>query len=199
MRDVLLQTSTIIDMGTKQQYLAPLREFKKRIAVANAYKTDCLVSTSTAAFLSASSRTLHHCSDYYSSSNEDLMEKHDAYALSVTTTPSQEFDTPDMSQNLDAIGWTKVMLDVRDAIPLPAFPNPFADNSETHNLDSKTLWTSEELINSFDRFGNHWKLPFGHPVACASYKNGLLRWFTTRGAPIMDQLAQDLLTTMTIA
>lgn len=194
MRDLLIQTSTLMEMGTNPKYLNALRAFQKRIAVANAYKTDCLVSTSSAAFLSTSSRTLHQ-----SSFDED--EKHDSYALTIETKPSSEFDTTDdMSQNLDALGWTKVMLDVRDAIPFPSIRNPFSSalDSIIEEDDKKEMWTSQELMTSFDRVGSHWKPPFGHPVSCASYKNPLLQWFTVRGTPIMDQLAQDLLTNMAV-
>lgn len=199
MRDLLIQTSTLMEMGTNPKYLDALRAFQKRIAVANAYKTDCLVSTSSAAFLSTSSRTLHQSS--FDAADDE--KKHDSYALTIETKPSSsEFDTTtdDMSQNLDALGWTKVMLDVRDAIPFPSIRNPFSSSLDNDIAEEhKELWTSQELMNSFDRVGPHWKPPFGHPVSCASYKNPLLQWFTVRGTPIMDQLAQDLLANMAVA
>jgi hypothetical protein len=46
-----------------RDYLHPLQQFQKRIAVANAYNTDFLVSVSSGAFLSSGSNSVHYHQD----------------------------------------------------------------------------------------------------------------------------------------
>merc|ERR1712224_959691 len=48
------------DDDKHRDFLLPLQLFQKRIAVANAYNTDFLVSVSSAAFLSAESDSVHY-------------------------------------------------------------------------------------------------------------------------------------------
>jgi hypothetical protein len=50
----------IRNMCIQEKYLSPLRNFRRRIAYANAYQTDFQVPTSTAAFLSSKSGVAHH-------------------------------------------------------------------------------------------------------------------------------------------
>ena len=47
-------------MCLQEKYLSPLRNFRQRVAYANAYCTDFQVPTSTAAFLSSTSGVAHH-------------------------------------------------------------------------------------------------------------------------------------------
>ena len=56
-------TDLIRTMCTCPSYLKPLGSFAKRIAYANAYHTDFVVPTNTAAFLNADSTYPHHLSD----------------------------------------------------------------------------------------------------------------------------------------
>jgi hypothetical protein len=182
-RDLFLRTPLLQEMGTSAKYLEPLRRFRKRIAVANAFGTDFQVPPTTAAFLSTSSNYVHH----------RLPEKK-SYVLSVETEPTDSYDQEDMSQCLDALGWTKVFLDVRREIPLPSIPLPFGYDT-TLPLE-KTLWASHELQKVMTRAGRSWTLPMGHMVSCANSRDGFNRWFNANGRPLMDQLAQDLLESM---
>lgn len=50
----------ILNMCLQEKYLSPLRNFRHRVAYANAYGTDFQVPTSTAAFLSSKSGVKHH-------------------------------------------------------------------------------------------------------------------------------------------
>ena len=50
----------IRNMCLQEKYLSPLRNFRQRVAYANAYGTDFQVPTSTAAFLSSKSGVAHH-------------------------------------------------------------------------------------------------------------------------------------------
>ena len=181
-RDLFCQTSVIREMGTSDRYLDPLRLFHKRIALANAYRTDFLVPTTTAAFLSRSSNYTHN--------TLDRTEKHESFVLSLETVSSQSFDRQDISQCLDAMVWTKMFLDVRDAIPGPSIRIPFA-RAET--VLNKAVWTSQELIGAFDRIGSRWALPLGHQVSSANSKNKICSLLSSKGRPIVEQLAQDLL------
>ncbi|KAI2508817.1 putative serine esterase (DUF676) [Fragilaria crotonensis] len=178
--DLFLRTPLLQEMGTSAKYLAPLRRFRKRIAVANAFGTDFQVPPTTAAFLSKRSNYLHH-----------RLPNKKSYVLSVKTEPTESYDQEDMSQCLDALGWTKVFLDVRREIPLPSIPLPFGQ--DTTMPSEKMLWPSHELQKVMTRSGRIWTLPMGHMVSCANSRDGFNRWFNANGRPFMDQLAQDLL------
>ena len=182
-RDLFLRTPLLHEMGTSTEFLAPLRQFRKRIAVANAFGTDFQVPTTTAAFLSQSSNFVHH----------RLPDKA-AYVLSVETEQTDDYNQEDISQCLDALGWTKIFLDVRQEIPLPSIPLPFA--KDTTVPSDKTLWASHELQKVMSHTGKTWKLPVGHMVSCANSRNGFNRWFNSNGQPFMDQLASDILADM---
>ena len=144
----------IRNMCLQEKYLSPLRNFRKRIAYANAYRTDFQVPTETAAFLNAKSQVEHTviaCRDVREHEDvhvEDGKRERDGnsnvntpqFVVAVVRTeqqpmqseeqlPSLESPTPkdellQMSQSLDALGWTKVFIDVRNRIPLPGIPKP---------------------------------------------------------------------------
>lgn len=61
--DIFRLSNLIHTMCTCSTYLDPLRSFRKRIAYANAYKTDFVVPTNTAAFLNPDSTYPHHVSE----------------------------------------------------------------------------------------------------------------------------------------
>jgi len=146
----------IRSMCLEEKYLTPLRNFRKRIAYANAYGTDFQVPTETAAFLNERSGVGHYviASRYASGvgagvegsaddgSPESEPPRDDEqpqavrpFVVAVVRTdrtprpqshgdagPSDELIR--MSQSLDALGWTKVFIDVRDKIPVPRFAKP---------------------------------------------------------------------------
>ena len=183
-RDMFDRTTLLHEMGTSPQYLAPLKSFQKRIAVANAFGTDFQVSVTTAAFLSKNSNYLHK-----------RLPNKGAYALSVETEPTQVHagTQDDVSHCLDALGWTKIFVDVRNEIPLPSLPRLFAKEA---TVPDKEIWTSQELKTVMSRKGKTWKLPLGHMVACANSKDNFNSWFNSNGRPMMDQLASDMLDLM---
>jgi hypothetical protein len=180
------RTPLLHEMGTDVKYLSPLGRFRKRIAVANAFWTDFQVPSPTAAFLSKTSNYVH----------QRLPDKKD-YLLSVQTEVTEVYDRGDASQCLDALGWTKVFLDVRKEIPLPAIPILFAEEPIVPN--DRELWTSHELRETMNKSGRTWKLPLGHMVSCANSRDRFNRWLNARGQPFMDQLALDLLEVMSEA
>jgi len=180
-QDLFSLNSMIEDMGTKEPFLERLRSFRKRIALANCFGTDFQVPTTTAAFLSHGSHYKH----------SRLPEK-EKYFLSFETDPDQDHDKDSMSQSLDALGWTKVFLDVRNEIPLFSVPLPFS-GSDSDEVPTTASLTSAELIPLVTSIGSKWSFPFGHTVSCANSKNSFARWLNSNGQRIMDQLAEDLL------
>ena len=150
----------IHNMCLQDKYLLPLRNFRHRIAYANAYGTDFQVPCETAAFLNEKSGVGHFViasRDFPSAKEkqvgegesaekrehqEDTSEKEQGvppFIVAVVRTektsqpqsprkPTAD-DTPAdellrMSQSLDALGWTKVFIDVRDRIPVPGWARP---------------------------------------------------------------------------
>jgi len=61
-KDIFRMSPLIKSMCTNEAYLKPLGLFRKRIAYANGYHTDFVVSTQSAAFLHPESTTPHHLS-----------------------------------------------------------------------------------------------------------------------------------------
>ena len=171
----------IRNMCMQDRYLTPLRNFRQRIAYANAYGTDFQVPTSTAAFLHEKSGVGHFViasrdlpsppaadadattegvekkNDAASSEGDGVMMEDNnreveegsvvvedgmpSFIIAVVRTEKQtQPQTPksansddnitaddellQMSQSLDALGWTKVFIDVRDRIPMPGLAKP---------------------------------------------------------------------------
>jgi pimeloyl-ACP methyl ester carboxylesterase len=188
-QDLFLQSSTIQELGTREMYLAPLRTFHRRIALANVYRTDLLVSTRSGAFLSPNG--------VYTTKSEASRGKKN-YALVVESAPrdSGDCDKEDMAGCLDSVGWTKILLDIRDDLPFPAISNPFWKKQPAEPpVPEKKLWTSQELMDTFDRRspGSSWKIPLGHQVLSVNSKNNLYSRISSGGQPTMDQLGKDLL------
>jgi hypothetical protein len=207
-QDMLEQTPLLQKMGTSEKYLAPLRRFRKRMALANAYRTDFMVPAQTAAFLSsnrASGEGLHIATskpegETIDSSAKKSSTKAETHVLSVETSPCQNVSEKEPVACLDALGWTKTFLDVRDEIPFPSIPKlssfkrKRSRGEPTSDTSTKTVWTSKELVEVFDRpSADRWNLPLAHPVSSANAKNSLYRRLSARGQPTMDQLARDLL------
>jgi len=182
-QDLFGMNSIIQEMATTEHYLIPLRTFRKRVALANCFGTDFQVPTTTAAFLSHDSKYIHR----------RLPDKK-KYFMSLETDPDQEHDKNDISQSLDSLGWTKILLDVRQEIPLLALPTPFFESTVKPD---KEMWTSGDLIPILTNTGKNWKVPLGHTVSCANAKSPLYRKINASGQHIMDQLATDLLSWMT--
>ena len=138
-RDLFRLNDVMKTMATSQQFLGPLRKFRKRIAYANAYGTDFPVPVHTAAFLSEDSEYPHHF--YEDGTDEDRLVVDDSGLVVATlhTPPRDEIaDEEDreelhlnqededelvlMSKSLDSLGWKKVFVDVRKEVPKIGIP-----------------------------------------------------------------------------
>jgi len=167
-----------------------LQQFQKRIAVANAYNTDFLVSVTSGAFLSSNSDSLHHHqdSDVVASSSLRLMKSTEHVALQVVTVPEEITDN-DNDENstgscvnvLDKLGWHKIFIDTRSILPQ-------IFNREIPKLQPKPSYTSRELQNHFQQYGT-W-FPVAHPLNMANSKTDWYRYFTKSGQPIVDDIAE---------
>lgn len=112
-----------------------------------------------------------------------------------------------MSVKLDALGWQKVFVDVREYIPLPgiALPSFLTRGSrerwndflksvqeiEDGKKGLKKVVSSKDLekfMSSSDRID----VPVGHQVMVANSKNPNYSSFTSKGRPVMDYFAKWL-------
>ena len=126
----------IYRMCTEAAYLKPLSSFRRRIAYANAFGTDFQVPTNTAAFLSDKSTYPHRYCNVAEKEDLDFIasvlhtDPSDADAVRSEPrsggdgSPEAGDDILVMSHNLDSLGWTKVFIDTRSGIPVPALPKP---------------------------------------------------------------------------
>jgi hypothetical protein len=185
----------------ENNYLYPLQQFQKRIAVANAYKTDFLVSVSSGAFLSLESDSIHHHQDNVTASTR-LMKDMGHVTLQVVTKPtstttgsteSRDDDNESKAipkncvDSLDQMGWHKIFIDTRKI--LPGFMN-----LPTPQLEPRASYTSRELKEHFESYGT--LLPIAHPLNMANSKTDLYRKMTQSGQPIVDALAELLVLDM---
>jgi len=200
--DIIYQMSTDYDT-----FLKPLSLFQKRIAFANAFQTDFQVPTSTAAFLSSESTYPH------------LIEKDVDHPFIVAVARTEEnldvlkekieeripCKIHAMSVKLDALGWQKVFVDVRDYSPLPGIARPsFLTTGSRQKWNDfmsgvdrrKKQVESRDLLRSLsgsDRF----VIPVGHQIMVANSKNQRYSRFTAKGRPVMDYLANWMVKDLT--
>lgn len=138
-RDLFRVNDLLKRMATTNEFLQPLRAFRKRIAYANAYATDFPVPVRTAAFLSESSSYPHHFVEEGDDQDKVVVDNN-GLVIATLHTPAQHLDVKDskyllnddendelveMSRSLDSLGWKKVFIDVRNmipSIPLPSVP-----------------------------------------------------------------------------
>ncbi|KAL3761175.1 hypothetical protein ACHAWU_000270 [Discostella pseudostelligera] len=159
----------IRNMCLQDKYLSPLRNFRRRIAYANAYGTDFQVPTATAAFLNERSgvghvlvasrelpNTAHGEGEQQGTTSSNESDQEDGvlppFIVAVVRTEKQsQRQSPSnsgggdtaipsdellrMSQSLDALGWTKVFVDVRDQIPIPGLARPSWLRPRCESLD----------------------------------------------------------------
>lgn len=138
-------------MATSEEFIAPLRSFRKRIAYANAYGTDFPVPAETAAFLSDQSTYPHHFSMEEKENGDDSTIVVDESGLVIATlhTPpghassclneEHEDELVQMSTALDALGWTKRFVDIRKEVPRIAIPRRLSEGLlKRTNLLSKS-------------------------------------------------------------
>ena len=102
--------------------------------------------------------------------------------------------TPEvMASRLDAVGWIKIFLDVRQH--LPGLKN--LSLSSEHNRSQDDCWNTTELWCSDDLKQKlappDFHIPMGHTVLVANAKNPIYEFINRGGRPIMDDLATTLL------
>lgn len=192
-KDLNLATDAVQEMATSDTYLAPLSKFRTRLAVANAFNTDFAVPVSTAGFLSPNSSYPHHVVTEDKTMQRDANHQHCAHLLTVITKPGDhDGDDDNMTQRLDALGWTKIFLDLRSVMPGPRIPT-FSCQDASVPL-GVPQFTSSELHNLLNQSGKTRKLPLGHPIGIASQKHGIYRRLSKSGTPYAERLAHDLVT-----
>jgi hypothetical protein len=92
-RDLFRVTDLLREMATSPYYLNALAAFQKRIAYANAYSTDMLVATATAAFLSSKSTAPNHifldtsCHSVQGESNRSSKSSHNEHTQYYMNNP----------------------------------------------------------------------------------------------------------------
>ncbi len=244
------------NMCLDDEFLVPLRNFRQRIAYANAYGTDFQVPCQTAAFLNDNSGVGHfligarclgtddgrddnaeegaerkRLSDLQVGTGEEGAVPPFVVAVLRTDKQSQtqsprnlsgqnaaSDDLLQMSQSLDALGWTKVFVDMRDSIPVPGLrkpswmcPNSLDDlikqregvdgDSEGEGSDeikdkslrknTSRMLTSQDLSRS-TAAGDSINIPLGHTVMVANSKSEAYKQMNFQGRPVMDKLAHDI-------
>eukprot|EP00549_Striatella_unipunctata_P015962 CAMPEP_0118704632 /NCGR_PEP_ID=MMETSP0800-20121206/19350_1 /TAXON_ID=210618 ORGANISM="Striatella unipunctata, Strain CCMP2910" /NCGR_SAMPLE_ID=MMETSP0800 /ASSEMBLY_ACC=CAM_ASM_000638 /LENGTH=376 /DNA_ID=CAMNT_0006606557 /DNA_START=34 /DNA_END=1164 /DNA_ORIENTATION=- len=187
-KDLFRYSTVLEEMTFMDAFIEPLERFHKRIAYANAFWTDFQVPTTTGAFLSSSSSYPHIT----------IEDPTPFVALRVETPKASKREpTTDWSTSLDMLGWTKVFCDVRDGIPLPSIPLMFGqDVLSKPSFQSRGTWTSKDLIPAMTSFGGRWHLPLGHAVMVANAKSEWYAVMNSKGKPVMDKLAAELIADM---
>ena len=111
-----------------------------------------------------------------------------------------------MSNKLDATGWTKMFVDLRDTLPCPAIPlccvtdprvkwTKFAlkeEDGEGSNVDGMKSVESKELVKLFYPKGKI-QCPIAHTVLAVNMKNAACTKLNAAGRPVMDAIAVKLL------
>ncbi|KAL7486772.1 hypothetical protein ACHAW6_012375 [Cyclotella cf. meneghiniana] len=74
-RDLFRLNDVLHDMATSPRFLEPLAKFRKRVAYANAFGTDFVVPTTTAAFLDKDSDSLHYFDNSFDDKSIEIAEQ----------------------------------------------------------------------------------------------------------------------------
>ena len=208
-------------MATEAKYLRPLSQFRKRIAYANAFRTDFQVPTCTAAFLSEESEVPHYLQEYNKSRDKSQKGSSNNFRVATLTTladpqlwqhnASERNDKIKhpivlMSQNLDSLSWTKVFIDVRKEIPLLSIPKPWTTKSRrkwedflnqfkfhtSKERETEIVIQSKNLVELMTK-SDSVNVPLGHTVMVANSKSKFYSRLNANGRPVMNQLAEELL------
>lgn len=194
--DLFRKSDIIQDMTVNPRFLRPLLLFRQRIAVANVYGTDFQVPTPTAAFL-ADTQSIHEAINVGAetqSSHNIVMELQTPQKIDLSEDYSlgHRLSDEEVSMRLDQIGWTKILVDMRQHMPITG--KFMGDNvpEEKDRLVVRSRWTARELLQEFDR-GHFRHFPLGHTVAVANSKDALNRYLTHGGKAAMDYLADHII------
>lgn len=179
-RDLFRITDILHKMALDEFYLTALRKFRKRVAYANGYHTDFPVPASTAAFLHEDSSHEHFWEKGTSQGDKEL-EKYIVAVLHTQPTSSEtnqrDLDCEDelkaMSLALDSLGWKKVIVDLRQEMPIglsvpnllrkrlsTKIPSPSALPLSLQRQDELLQQMiepddSENCINDYEDFDDH--------------------------------------------
>jgi hypothetical protein len=103
-----------------------------------------------------------------------------------------------MSVKLDALGWEKYLVDVRDFIPLPglSLPSFLAKKSRQKWQDflagnNNGIVLSKEILHLMGE-SDQLHVPVGHQVMVANSKSDTYSKFTAKGQVVMDYFAKDI-------
>lgn len=201
-RDLFRFSQVIEEMTIQSKYIDPLLAFDQRVAYINIYGTDFQVPTATAAFW-ADTDSVHE-QDVTVATNEPSASMPSSILMQLTTpqrpsTLTQERNAKEsssgtttsnhLSQQLDHLGWTKVLVDVREHLPMMSWTER---NKEERPLQAASF-TARELLERYARRGRFQTFPLGHTVLVANAKDALNRYLTKGGQPIMDHLASSMM------
>eukprot|EP00551_Chaetoceros_affinis_P009532 CAMPEP_0203672064 /NCGR_PEP_ID=MMETSP0090-20130426/7678_1 /ASSEMBLY_ACC=CAM_ASM_001088 /TAXON_ID=426623 /ORGANISM="Chaetoceros affinis, Strain CCMP159" /LENGTH=747 /DNA_ID=CAMNT_0050537295 /DNA_START=398 /DNA_END=2641 /DNA_ORIENTATION=- len=255
-RDIFRMSPLIKSMCTEDSFLKPLSSFRKRIAYANGYHTDFVVSTKTAAFLHPESKIPHRMSDRFltTKDNDKVKNGDGGKGLVVATlytqpsevsnssngSPNEELmpaanntkkrlpkllrtdssvkeDLLEMSSAMDQLGWKKVIVDLRNEMPmklpmpkprniLPRIVKKFSSEiSESQNElendkdkaiefspTSRKILESRDVDQAFSIPDDFIGFPLGHNTMVAVAQSRLTFVFKG-GRPLMDKLAVEMI------
>lgn len=215
-RDLFRVNDLMRTMATSPRFTRPLALFRKRVAYANAYGTDFVVPGTTAGFLDANSDSIHYFdADLRDNKVGDGVCPASEKGLFAATcyTPRRSLSSPIeqstnstsemevMSKSLDALGWTKVFVDMRREIPISVKLPTLTTSDTSNNIDCpvKRLSVDRKSVASKDLSravsslgGNHISLPFGHNSICAFERGSFATTFNKGGRPVMESLALRL-------
>lgn len=222
--DIFRISGLIKKMCTEETYLKPLSLFRKRVAYANAYQTDFVVSTESAAFLHLDSSYPHHVEHPELGDNNDpsTEEKRGKGGNVVATlhTPRDEgnvnesgryqneytkrkkgflrsqekaeleSESLEMSNCMDKLGWKKVLVDLRNEMPMK-LKIPRLSTASPQRQSSGILRSCEVVETFKDPSDDVIGFPLGHNAIVAVEKHRFSVLFKG-GRPLMDDLAFEM-------
>jgi len=216
-RDLFGYTDVVERLATDPTFLDPLQKFQKRLLYANAYHTDFLVPTRTAAFLSEQNPSIRRAStdtDQMASicmRVETLREEgnsiDESRGSSFRLQPTKSDNNPifsscELAERLDSLGWTKVFCDVRESLVTLPLPTGLSRRPPPPTLTDLTACEGfsvadlhKTLSGKQNPFGK-WHAPFAHSIIVASRKLRCQSKMNSKGQPLMDQLASELVSTL---
>jgi len=197
-------------MGTSDKFLTPLASFRKRIAYINAYRTDFPVPGSTAGFLDKNSNYPHYFVDPITQQSDKEGKRacpateQGLVAATLYTPKLPEYkidekvdDLTAMSSSLDALGWTKHLIDIRKNVAkLPSIfksdDNAVCAIRQMKMTSDDGKVTSQDLERAIAKTDSLFNLPLGHNAICAFERGTPSKNFNSGGRPVMDSLAIEV-------
>jgi len=128
--DLFRVNKLVKNMATSPYFLEALSLFRKRILYANAFSTDFVVPTGTAAILHPKSSSMHRFADdddddqlFYRENQMIIATLHtisnnDEQMVQQSIDEGEDEELVEMTKKLDALGWKKVFVDMRGEIPI---------------------------------------------------------------------------------